>query len=73
MDLSTLEIFMTIGIFLQVTFILIKFTYRRFEKEYGAKAWKLDGSRAGYFRVMGLLSITITVVLILILKSTILH
>ena len=33
MNLSTFQIFMAIGIFAVVTFILIKFTYKRYEKE----------------------------------------
>lgn len=73
MNLSTFQIFMAIGIFVIITFILIKFTYNRYEKEYGGKTWKLDGSRTGYFRVLGLLSFAITVVLMLILKNTILQ
>ena len=64
---------MSIWIFVITTFILLKFIYKRFEKEYGAKTWKLEGSRTGNFRVMGFLSFAITLVLMLILKNIVLH
>jgi hypothetical protein len=72
-NITTYQVFIAIGLFLLVTFILIKSSYKRYEKEYGKKTWKLDGSRTGYLRVLVLLSITITIVLMLILKNTILH
>ena len=71
MDLSPYQIFIAIGIFLLATIMLIKFNYRRYEKEYG-KNWKINGFRSGYFRVMVLLGFAITVILMLILKNTIL-
>ena len=72
MNLSAFQIALTVGLFLLVTFALVKFTYKRFEKEYGPKTWKIDGSRSSYFRILTLLSITITVVLMLVLKNTVL-
>ncbi len=72
MELSPYQICIAIGIFLLATIILIRFNYKRYEKEYGKK-WKLDGLRTGYFRVMVLLGFAITVVLMLILKNTILY
>jgi len=72
MNLSTYQIFIAIAIFLSVTFILIRSTYKKYAKEYGEKKWKLDGSRTNYLRVLTLLSITITVVIMLILKGTVL-
>ena len=72
MNLSAFQIALTVGLFLLVTFVLVKFTYKRFEKEYGPKTWKIDGSRSSYFRILTLLSITITVVLMLVLKNTVL-
>ena len=70
MELSLYQIFITVGIFLLATIILIRFNYKHYEKEYGKK-WKLDGFRTGYFRVMVLLSFAITVIMMLILKNTI--
>ena len=71
MDLTPYQIFIAIGIFLLATIMLIRFNYRRYEKEYG-KSWKINGFRSGYFRVMVLLGFAITVILMLILKNTIL-
>ena len=73
MNLSTYQIFIAIAILITAFFILIKFSYKRYEKEYGPKTWKMDGFRTGYFRVLLLLSIVITVVLMLVLNNTILQ
>lgn len=72
MELSFYQIFIATGIFLLTTIILIRFNYKRYEKEYGKK-WKSDGFRSGYFRVMVLLGFAITVVLMLILKNILLY
>lgn len=69
---SKYQIFIAIGIFLVLSFVLIKLTYKYFKNKSGAKAWKIDGSRSGYFRITLLVSLLLTAMLMLILKNTVL-
>ncbi len=72
MNLSPLQIFIAVGIFFALSFVLIKLTYSYFKNKSGAKAWKIDGSRTGYFRITLLVSLLLTAVVMLVLKNTIL-
>ena len=70
MELFKYKIFIAIGIFLVLSFALVKLTYKYFRNQSSVKAWKIGGLRAGYFRITLLVSLLLTGVLMLILKNT---
>ena len=70
MELFKYKIFIAIGIFLILSFTLVKLTYRHFRNKSSEKEWKIGGVRTGYFRLTLLVSLLLTGVLMLILKNT---
>ncbi len=69
---SKYQIFIAIGIFLSLSFAIVKLTYRHFRNKSSEKEWKIGGLKTGYFRLTLLVSLLLTGVLMLILRNTIL-
>ena len=73
MNLTTPQILLAIGIFLTLSFTIIKLTRKYAEKTTGSKTWKIGGGKTGYYKGTLLVCVLLTAVLMLILKNTILN
>lgn len=73
MELSKYQIFIAIGLFVVLSFVIIKLSYQHFKNKSSAKEWKIGGGRSGYFRLTLLVSVLLTGLIMLILSNTILN
>jgi hypothetical protein len=67
MNFSLVMVLISIPVFAMVTFILLRSTYRHYEKRSGKMLWRLEGSTINYLCILVLTSMCITITIMLLI------